>query len=123
FSKKDIYEIRKELLNIDGIGKETADVIILYAIEKPIFVVDYYTKLFLNMFIEYDKLRKEIENAIIKNIDVIENLFINKIGKANKKLPYLSVYDFRKDLELDKKLTIIYKELHAMIDIKMKSLK
>ncbi|MDI6603925.1 MAG: endonuclease [Thermoanaerobacteraceae bacterium] len=41
---KNMYELRKELLLIKGIGKETADSIILYAANKPIFVVDAYTK-------------------------------------------------------------------------------
>lgn len=35
--------LRKELLSIYGIGEETADSILLYAAEKPIFVVDAYT--------------------------------------------------------------------------------
>ncbi|MFH1848139.1 MAG: endonuclease III domain-containing protein [Candidatus Omnitrophota bacterium] len=37
-------ELRKTLLGINGIGQETADSIILYAAEKPVFVVDAYTK-------------------------------------------------------------------------------
>ena len=36
--------LRKELLSWKGIGPETADSIILYAVKKPIFVVDAYTK-------------------------------------------------------------------------------
>jgi len=36
--------LRKELLTVNGVGKETADSIILYAAQKPIFVVDAYTK-------------------------------------------------------------------------------
>ncbi len=43
FSKL-IVLLRAELLSIKGIGKETADSIILYAAGKPIFVVDAYTK-------------------------------------------------------------------------------
>lgn len=39
--------LRKLLLSIDGIGYETADSIMLYALNKPIFVVDAYTKRFL----------------------------------------------------------------------------
>ena len=35
--------LRKELLSIYGVGPETADSIILYAAEKPSFVVDTYT--------------------------------------------------------------------------------
>lgn len=37
-------ELRATLLNINGIGPETADSIILYAAGKPEFVVDAYTK-------------------------------------------------------------------------------
>jgi len=40
-------ELRHELLTISGIGQETADSIILYAANYPIFVVDTYTRRFL----------------------------------------------------------------------------
>ncbi len=36
--------LRKELLSWKGIGKETADSIILYAAGKPVFVIDAYTQ-------------------------------------------------------------------------------
>ena len=36
--------IREHLLRVNGIGPETADSIILYALEEPVFVVDAYTK-------------------------------------------------------------------------------
>lgn len=39
-----IDHIRQRLLAIFGIGPETADSIILYAAEKPIFVIDAYTR-------------------------------------------------------------------------------
>ncbi len=39
-----IEKLREELLTINGVGKETADSIILYAANKPIFVIDAYTK-------------------------------------------------------------------------------
>ena len=35
---------RKKLLSVKGIGPETADSILLYALEKPVFVVDAYTR-------------------------------------------------------------------------------
>lgn len=35
--------LRRELLGIHGIGPETADSILLYALGKPVFVVDSYT--------------------------------------------------------------------------------
>ena len=36
--------LREELLSVHGIGEETADSIILYAAEKPSFVIDAYTR-------------------------------------------------------------------------------
>jgi len=35
--------LRRELLGVKGIGPETADSILLYAFERPVFVVDAYT--------------------------------------------------------------------------------
>ncbi|WP_292364146.1 MULTISPECIES: endonuclease III domain-containing protein [unclassified Methanoculleus] len=37
-------ELRERLLALRGFGKETADTILLYACEKPVFVVDAYTR-------------------------------------------------------------------------------
>ena len=37
-------ELREELLSLNGVGPETADSILLYAGQHPIFVVDAYTK-------------------------------------------------------------------------------
>lgn len=42
--KTDWQILREELLKVNGIGPETADSILLYAGEKPVFVVDAYTK-------------------------------------------------------------------------------
>lgn len=39
-----LEKLREELLNLYRIGPETADSILLYALEKPIFVIDAYTK-------------------------------------------------------------------------------
>lgn len=41
---KDIAFLRPQLLAVNGIGPETADSILLYALEKPIFVIDAYTR-------------------------------------------------------------------------------
>jgi endonuclease-3 related protein len=44
FYSKNKNPSREELLAIKGIGPETADSILLYALQKPSFVVDAYTK-------------------------------------------------------------------------------
>ncbi len=38
-----LEHLRQQLLQVNGIGPETADSILLYALERPIFVVDAYT--------------------------------------------------------------------------------
>lgn len=37
-------ELRRELLAVHGVGEETADSILLYTLERPVFVVDAYTR-------------------------------------------------------------------------------
>ena len=37
-------KLRRELLGVKGIGEETADAILLYALGKPSFVIDAYTR-------------------------------------------------------------------------------
>jgi len=80
-------KIRKELLNINGIGKETADSTLLYALNKEIFVIDAYTKrIFFRLGIvdtnDYEKLRELFENSL-KEKDHLNtiNKFISKVGK------------------------------------------
>ena len=45
--REDGHRLRQKLLTVNGIGPETADSILLYALDKPVFVVDAYTKRFL----------------------------------------------------------------------------
>jgi endonuclease-3 related protein len=40
----DLQELRRRLLEVNGIGPETADSILLYSLDKPVFVIDAYTK-------------------------------------------------------------------------------
>lgn len=44
FFSQDTSDIHQELLSLQGIGPETADSILLYAGNHPVFVVDAYTK-------------------------------------------------------------------------------
>ncbi|WP_121923690.1 endonuclease III domain-containing protein [Hydrogenothermus marinus] len=80
---KKVLSIKKEnidrdfLLSIKGIGKETADTILLYGLNKPIFIVDAYTKrlfyrvgLIKNEKIDYDFLRHFIEKNIKKDTNI-----------------------------------------------------
>jgi endonuclease-3 related protein len=46
--KEGVETLRQKLLHVKGIGPETADSILLYGLQKPIFVVDAYTKRILS---------------------------------------------------------------------------
>lgn len=41
---EDLWHLREKLLSVNGVGEETADSILLYAGNKPIFVIDAYTR-------------------------------------------------------------------------------
>ena len=42
--RKQTNKLRKELLAVKGVGPETADSILLYGFNRPIFVIDTYTR-------------------------------------------------------------------------------
>jgi endonuclease III related protein len=72
---------REELLGVWGIGRETADCILLYVYKKPFFVIDLYTRKFITrrkvlkvdaMKMAYDDLREIFEKALPKNYRVYQ---------------------------------------------------
>jgi endonuclease-3 related protein len=48
------WQLRDQLLSVKGVGPETADSILLYALSRPVFVVDAYTRRFLKNHGLYD---------------------------------------------------------------------
>jgi endonuclease-3 related protein len=65
------HVLRKELLTIKGIGPETADSILLYALGKRVFVVDTYTRRILSrhkmindMHEPYDAIQQNIQQSL-----------------------------------------------------------
>jgi endonuclease III related protein len=74
---KDTLELRKELLGLTGIGQETADSILLYAANKPIFVVDAYTKRIFEAqgLIEKKDLYKKVQDLFMNNLEHDVNMF------------------------------------------------
>ncbi|MGB9695137.1 MAG: endonuclease III domain-containing protein [Caldisericaceae bacterium] len=93
----DTNVLRNELLKIKGIGRETADSVILYAMDKPIFPVDNYTKrIYLRTGIssstDYEELRQITEQALqtqnfVSDLKEFHALLV-KLGKDFcKKIP------------------------------------
>lgn len=62
--------LRSELLAVHGVGPETADSILLYALARPVFVIDAYTRRVLTRHglsedsEGYESLRERFERAI-----------------------------------------------------------
>ncbi len=88
-----LYSIREQLLEVKGIGRETADSILLYALDMPTFVVDTYTYRILtrHMMIEpeadYDELRSYFMSSIDNNLQLFNEFhaLIVQIGKNHCK--------------------------------------
>ena len=89
----EIRELRDQLLALNGIGPETADAILLYAGNYPVFVVDAYTKrLFARhkVFSEgasYDEIRAAVQAALPSNPGAQHlnefHALIVQVGKEN----------------------------------------
>ena len=69
-ARRDTDTLRRQLLNVHGIGPETADDILLYAFGRPVFVIDAYTRrLFSRLGVidgsePYETLRGLFENTL-----------------------------------------------------------
>ncbi len=74
-AERPLAELRLELLTLKGIGPETADDILLYACEKPVFVVDAYTRRMFSRHglvpgdIKYEALRAFFEENLDLDVD------------------------------------------------------
>lgn len=66
--------LRQELLGVKGVGPETADSILLYALGKPVFVIDAYTKRVLSRHgimdhaASYEAYQELFHNALDKEV-------------------------------------------------------
>jgi endonuclease-3 related protein len=78
-SSMPLAEIRQSLLSVRGIGRETADSIILYAVGKPIFVVDAYTRRMfsrlglLDAMMDYDEIRAIFESNLKRDVELFKD--------------------------------------------------
>ncbi|MDD5054267.1 MAG: endonuclease III domain-containing protein [Candidatus Nanoarchaeia archaeon] len=87
---------RKELLAVKGIGKETADSILLYAYKVPVFIVDAYTKRMFNFLgvidsVDYENIRLFFEGNLPKDYELFEEfhaLIVEHAKNFYSKKPY-----------------------------------
>ena len=82
-------DLRKTLLGVNGIGPETADSILLYAANRPVFVVDAYTRrmLFRHGWISkratYDEIAKLFTSTVSPDVQTYNeyHALIVRLGK------------------------------------------
>ncbi|MFZ2147458.1 MAG: endonuclease III domain-containing protein [Sedimentisphaerales bacterium] len=85
----DTDQLRAELLAIKGVGRETADSILLYAFDRPVFVVDAYTAriVFRHGLIgpdaDYEQLRELFESSLPQDIQLFNeyHALLVRLGK------------------------------------------
>ncbi|MFV2057418.1 MAG: endonuclease III domain-containing protein [Thiohalomonadales bacterium] len=93
---KPLKLLRQDLLAVHGIGPETADDILLYALDKPTFVIDAYTRRLFSRLglithdMNYDILRGHFEQALERDVAVFNQYHALIVVHAKgicKKLP------------------------------------
>ena len=69
--------LRQQLLAVKGIGPETADSILLYAANQPVFVVDTYTHRILSrhQLIDENAGYSDIQELFMDNLEADAHLF------------------------------------------------
>lgn len=76
---KAVESLRKELLAVHGVGRETADAVLLYAFGQLSFVVDAYTLRLLkrlgitNIKLDYESVKAFLEQGLPKELFVYKN--------------------------------------------------
>ncbi len=99
---------REELLSIQGIGPETADSILLYACDRPHFVVDAYTRRiftrygFLSPKASYQEVQQFFESHLLADVPLYKRfhaLIVEHAKQICKKTPVCKDCVFRKECE------------------------
>ncbi|MDP6108388.1 MAG: hypothetical protein QGI33_08140, partial [Candidatus Brocadiia bacterium] len=83
------YELRQGLLALNGIGPETADSILLYALEKPVFVVDAYTVRIMSRHglvdpeVGYEEVQAVFEDGLERDVELFKDFHAQlvEVGK------------------------------------------
>lgn len=97
--REDTHQLRQRLLSIKGIGPETADSILLYALKKPVFVIDTYTYRVLSRHsmipkeTSYQEMQELVMDSVPNDVQVFNeyHALLVKVGKEHCKRKALCV--------------------------------
>jgi len=110
-------KLRQELLALNGVGPETADSILLYAGQHPVFVVDAYSRRILERHgiadpkMSYEELRKLFEQAL-SDVAEAPNRMTQALENA---VPSLAHSPSAMSLARRSPLAQIYNDMHGLI--------
>ena len=88
-AQRDTSDLRGKLLEVNGIGPETADSILLYALGRPVFVVDAYTARIANRHglvpedVSYPELQELFMSRLPHQVDLFNeyHALLVRVGK------------------------------------------
>jgi endonuclease-3 related protein len=110
-------KLREELLSLNGIGLETADSILLYAGNHPIFVVDAYTRRILTRheIIDEDASYETIRELFEKALEPVAHSLIEFGGSRLESALPATHPPSRMSVAKRTALTQVYNEMHGLI--------
>ena len=114
-------ELRQELLSLNGVGPETADSILLYAGNHPVFVVDAYTKRIVTRheFLPEGASYEEIQRLFHEGLFTIADSALS--SKRNRQVPLAAGFPrtahppSRMSTAKRTALAQVYNEMHGLI--------
>jgi endonuclease-3 related protein len=113
--------LREELLNLHGIGPETADSILLYAGNHPVFVVDAYTRRILARHAilpetaAYDEIRELFERALAPVAESVAECGPTESQRLAAGFPGAAHPPSRMSTAKRTALAQVYNEMHGLI--------
>jgi endonuclease-3 related protein len=91
-AQENMLDLRRQLLSVYGIGPETADTILTYALDKPSFIIDEYAKRFVQKYkltnkLLYGDLKEFFEWSLPSDLEIYRNYHILMIIDQKGKEP------------------------------------
>ncbi len=113
--------LREELLSLNGVGPETADSILLYAGNHPVFVVDAYTRRILDRHdllpekSDYEDIRQLFQSALAPIVDEEEQQPLDQRPRLRSGISGSSHPPSPMSAARRTALTQVYNEMHGLL--------
>ena len=114
-------KLREELLSLNGVGPETADSILLYAGNHPVFVVDAYTRRILDRHdllpekSDYEDIRQLFQSALAPIVDEEEQQPLDQRPRLRSGISGSSHPPSPMSAARRTALTQVYNEMHGLL--------